>query len=256
MAPASENEISAEENSAIATAVREEIARRRLSRQKLADEARISISTLEKALSGRRPFTLATLVRLEEVLGLRLRNRNGNANEETPANSTGVAPDELGNYARQSVCWLEGSYLTVIPSFGERGSIYAYRTDIAWDDKRCVLGFRESERLDAAYSHFGAVSIPNQTGHIYLVTNRHGQHRLAILARPTSSGDMHGVLTTLQSGRGAHLMPTAVPIALAPLTNVQDTAFGRIAIDHDAYGKYRALLHRTIAEGFAELVTE
>ncbi len=256
MAPASDREISADENRAIATAVREEIARRRLSRQKLADEARISISTLEKALSGRRPFTLATLVRLEEVLGLRLRNRNGNESSDTGPNTTGVAPDELGNYARPSVAWLEGSYLTVIPSFGERGAVYAYKTDIAWDDQNSVLCFRESERMDAAYSHFGAVSIPNQTGHIYLVTNRHGQHRLAILARPTSSGDMHGVLTTLQSGRGAHLMPTAVPIALSPLQTGKDTTFGRIAAGHAAYGKYRALLHRTIAEGFAELVTE
>jgi transcriptional regulator with XRE-family HTH domain len=53
--------------------VREELARRRLSRQALADLAKISISTLEKALAGRRPFTLATTIRLEEALGASLR---------------------------------------------------------------------------------------------------------------------------------------------------------------------------------------
>ena len=61
------------ESRTIAAAVREEIARRRISRQYLADMARISISTLEKALSDRRPFTLATTIRLEEALGRKLR---------------------------------------------------------------------------------------------------------------------------------------------------------------------------------------
>ena len=57
----------------IAQKVREELARRRMSRQGLADLARISISTLEKALAGRRSFTLATVIRLEEALGTSLR---------------------------------------------------------------------------------------------------------------------------------------------------------------------------------------
>jgi ribosome-binding protein aMBF1 (putative translation factor) len=59
----------------IARKVREELARRRISRQALADMARISISTLEKALSGRRAFTLATVIRLEEALGTTLRGQ-------------------------------------------------------------------------------------------------------------------------------------------------------------------------------------
>ncbi len=56
---------------ATALRVREEIARRRWSRQAVADKAGISLSTLEKALSGRRPFTLATVVRLEAVFELK-----------------------------------------------------------------------------------------------------------------------------------------------------------------------------------------
>ena len=61
--------LSGEESRALSLRLREELARRRLTRQGLADAAKISISTLEKALSGRRPFTLATMVRIEEVLG-------------------------------------------------------------------------------------------------------------------------------------------------------------------------------------------
>ncbi|HEX6661809.1 MAG TPA: hypothetical protein VF067_08080, partial [Sphingomicrobium sp.] len=59
------NELSAEGSQAVALIVREELARRRLSRQWLADQARVSLSTLEKALVGSRPFTLTTVVRLE-----------------------------------------------------------------------------------------------------------------------------------------------------------------------------------------------
>jgi transcriptional regulator with XRE-family HTH domain len=69
----SDNQLSDEQSRSVAAIVREELARRRISRQHLAEMAKISISTLEKALSGRRPFTLATTIRLEEALGVSLR---------------------------------------------------------------------------------------------------------------------------------------------------------------------------------------
>lgn len=61
------------DSEAIGRRVQEELARRRMSRQALADSARISLPTLEKALAGKRPFTLATIIRLEEALGTALR---------------------------------------------------------------------------------------------------------------------------------------------------------------------------------------
>jgi hypothetical protein len=64
-------ELPADQSRVIAVRIREELARRRISREQAAHEARISLSTLEKALAGRRPFTLATLLRLEAALGSR-----------------------------------------------------------------------------------------------------------------------------------------------------------------------------------------
>ena len=105
---AADSELSDEQSRRIATRVREELARRRISRQRLADDAKISISTLEKALAGRRPFTLATLIRLEQALGAPLR----------PAEAaSGLAPDALGAYSRAATAWLVGDYLTLRPSF-------------------------------------------------------------------------------------------------------------------------------------------
>src|SRR5947208_8638467 len=100
-----EPKLSAEHSRHIAGLIREELARRRISRQHLADQAKISISTLEKALSGRRPFTLATTIRLEEALGVSLRRAPVPA--ATVARGNGVAPADLGYYARQSVSWIE-----------------------------------------------------------------------------------------------------------------------------------------------------
>ena len=250
MPPASEADLSDEQSRSVAALVREELARRRMSRQHLADHAKISISTLEKALSGRRPFTLATTVRLEEALGIPLRTRAA-PSRPAPAQA-GIAPGELGFYARPAVAWLEGDYLTLRPSFGgDRDALYAYRTEISWDDASSRLVFRESERLDAAFTQDGFVSLPNQSGHIYLVTNRQGQYRLIIVARPTIRGEMYGILTTLLAGRGAQLTPVAAPIALVPLGTVSEAHFGRIDRGHRCYGPYRDYLKRTVEEPFA-----
>jgi transcriptional regulator with XRE-family HTH domain len=241
-----ETKLSDDQSRLIATQVREELARRRISRQLLADQAKISISTLEKALSGRRPFTLATTIRLEQALGLVLRNNHA------PAPVThGVAPDELGFYSRRAVQWIEGAYLTLRPSFGDKDAIYAYRTGIAWDDASSRLTFKESERLDAAFTQAGLVSVPAPSGHIYLITNVHGQYRLIIVTRPTISGEMFGILTTLQAGRGAQLTPVAAPIALIPLRGLKEVHFGRVGPSDSCYAMYRQYIKKTVEEPFA-----
>jgi transcriptional regulator with XRE-family HTH domain len=238
-------------NHAIAAKLREEIARRRLSREGIAAEAKISLSTLEKALSGKRPFTLATLVRLETALGLTLRPTV----EATAApTSAGQAPDELGSYNRASVAWLEGQYLTLRPSFSDPASVYAYRTDIRWDEATTRLHFREAERLDTDFTQFGEVAVPLQSGHVYLSTNRHGQMRLVIVSRPTITGDMHGVVTTLQSTKGSQLVPVSMPLAMTPLKAGAPCSYGRIAPQHADYDRYRRLLRRSVTDEFVKFI--
>ncbi len=242
--------LTSEDSQALSKRLREELARRRMTRQGLADAAKISISTLEKVLAGRRGFTLATIVRLEEGLGVKLREQPG-AKANGVAGLNGTAPDELGNYSRPAVAWLEGAYLTIRPSFGDSSGLYAYRTDIAWDDGTARLVFTEAERIDRDYVQFGSVAVPHQSGHIYLVTNRHGQHRMIVVARPTIKGEMHGLLTTLRSGQGAHLSPVAAPIVLKLLKGGEKASFGRIARSHPAFASYSALLKKTLDENFA-----
>ncbi len=248
---ASDKEFSADQSRSIATAIREEIARQRLSRQQLADKAKLSISTLEKVLGGRRPFTLATTVRLEEALGKTLRQTLGGASVFEESAKEGVAPDGLGSYSRRAVSWIEGAYVTVRPSFGDKDAIYAYRTEISWDDALSHLVFREGERLDAAFTQFGEVAVPHQSGHVYLVTNRHGQHRLITVSRPTITGEMYGIITTLLSGRGSLLTPVAAPIAFLPSESFQNAKLGRVMSKDASYADYREHLKRVTYEPFA-----
>jgi transcriptional regulator with XRE-family HTH domain len=242
MAVAHDDELTEAESEAVAFAVREHLARRRMSRQRLADEARISISTLEKALGGSRPFTLATLVRLETALGVSLR----------PTARPASAPKELGAYSRASVAWLERDYLTVRPSFEVKDAIYAYRTAIRWDDARGCLGFSEAERLDAPYAQKGVISLPNKSGHVYLHTNDEGQMRLAILSHPLITGQMYGVMSTLLSANGGHLVPVAVPFALVPMS--EGLTCGRVIPGDALYERYRAHLSRAMSEDFLRFI--
>jgi transcriptional regulator with XRE-family HTH domain len=248
--PTPDTQLSAEQSRQVAETIREEIARRRISRQSLAEQAKLSLSTLEKVLGGRRPFTLATTVRLEQALGVSLRKTPDVPAPAPPANGD-VAPDGLGSYSRRAAAWIEGTYVTIRPSFGDKEAIFAYRTEIAWDAAASSLVFHESERQDAAYTQYGEVAVPNQSGHIYLVTNRHGQHRLITLARPAISGEMYGIITTLLAGRGSLLTPIAASIAYLPIKLVPSLTLGRISANDANYALYRQHLRRTIDEPFA-----
>jgi transcriptional regulator with XRE-family HTH domain len=248
--PTPDKQLSAEQSRQVAETIREEIARRRISRQSLAEQAKLSLSTLEKVLGGRRPFTLATTVRLEQALGVSLRKTPDIPIAASPTNGD-IAPDSLGAYSRRAVAWIEGTYVTVRPSFGDKDAIFAYRTEISWDAAASSLVFHESDRQDAAYTQYGEVAVPNQSGHIYLVTNRHGQHRLITVARLAISGEMYGIITTLLAGRGSMLTPIAAPIAYLPIKMVSVPTLGRISPDDANYALYRMHLRRTVDEPFA-----
>ena len=162
-----------------------------------------------------------------------------------------VAPDSLGSYSRRAVTWIEGTYLTLRPSFGDKAAIYAYHTEIAWDVTASSLMFREGERLDVIYTQSGEVAVPHQSGFIYLITNQHGQHRLITVSRPIRSGEMYGIITTLLAGRGSLLTPIAAPIAFLPIKSVAKPSVGRISPGEPNYDVYREHLRRTTDEPFA-----
>lgn len=245
-------DLTAAASRAMAERVREALARKRMSREALAHAAGISLSTLEKALAGSRPFTLSTLIRLEEALGVSLR-ADGAASPAT-AKAADHAPDHLGGYSRVAVAWMVGGYITLRPSFTDPQAVYAYRTEIAWDETKGNLTFQESERLDTAYTQAGDVALSVRTGMTQLIVNFHGEHRLVTLGRPAIDGVMYGLLNTLQVARGGQLTPIATTIAFLPLKGQPKPAFGAVGPAHPAFAAYRTHLRRISTEAFARVL--
>lgn len=232
------------ETSPVAVMIKEALARHRMSRAKLAADAKISLSALEKGLSGQRSFSESAVVRLQDVLGVTLKG---------PQAAT--APDELGGYARTTVNWLEGNYLTIRPANRRQGGLYTYTTIISWDDARACLVFDERARLDRAYAQKGDVAVPHQTGHIYFCTNRHGQQRLMIMQRKAVSGEMFGLLLTLQQERGASLSPITMPVAMVPIASLKEPpSMGVIGEQHKHFVPYAMWLRGVEAGGFAQIL--
>jgi transcriptional regulator with XRE-family HTH domain len=229
-----------DESRQLAQNIREEIARRRMSRAALADLAKISLSTLEKALAGTRPFTLSTVIRIEEALGTRLRVAKVDTAPQN--NASELAPAHLGSYAHAGIKWLEGQYLTLRPSFKEPANLFSYALSIYWDAEAGCLKFAEAQRTDAKFEQSGMVSMPNLSGHIYLVTNDEGQHRLMVLSRPTIDGILYGILTTLQVGHGSQLVPVSCPVALVKWANAADPVIGSITPNCPQFDAYRGII--------------
>jgi transcriptional regulator with XRE-family HTH domain len=240
-----QGEVSVDDNHAIAARLREELARRRISRQALADMARISLSTLEKALSGSRPFSLATVVRIEDVLGTPLREQPAPMSSDSQ-----LAPAAMGSYSRPAVRWIEGTYLTLRPAFSEPGAVYSYGTEIYWDNEHGHLGFAEIERIDNVFTQKGFVSMPNLSGHTYLMTSEEGQYRMIMLGRATRERRMYGLLSTLQVGSGSQLLPVSCPIALIPTGEMEVLRYGLLTEADTEYGAYRDALDRAVSAEF------
>ena len=115
-----DKELSEGQSRQIAATIREELARRRISRQQLAEKAKLSISTLEKVLGGSRPFTLGNHHPARRSARRSAAQEAKRARKTTAIARTGVAPDGLGAYSHRAVAWIEGVYITVRPSFGEQ----------------------------------------------------------------------------------------------------------------------------------------
>jgi hypothetical protein len=96
--------------------------------------------------------------------------------------------------------------------------------------------------------------VPTKSGHIYLQTSEDGQFRLAILGRPVITGEMYGVLTTLQAGSGTQLQPVSVALAMVPL-KAGKVELGRIAPGAPSYDACRKQLERVTRDGFGKLLT-
>lgn len=230
----------------MAERIKVELARQRRDRKWLSHEAGISMSQLEKLLSGSRPFSLPSLIKIEQALQTSLTQPPSRAEAlSEPVAPLGVAPDDLGAYTRASARWIMLEYVTIRPLLKGDDGIVAYRTTIYWNDDHGHLMFREDNRPDGWLCHTGDVSLPSQSGHIYLLTRAEGQFRLAILSR-RAAGVLAGEQLTLVESSAGQLAPASFALVLMPIVETHQAkmhkSFGIITRNHPAYADYQRAL--------------
>ena len=173
---------------ATARKVREELARRRMSRQA------IGRSRPDQHLDARESaFGAAALHHGDDHpargSARRSASRSRSAAErlatESGARGDGRLFARRGALARGPLC-----HVAAVFHRHAARSIPIARRSTGTPSRSCLC-FSESERSDAGFTQHGSVSMPHLSGHIYLVTNEGGQYRLAILApsqqRPAAS---------------------------------------------------------------------
>ncbi len=137
--PTPDKQLSAEQSRQVAETIREEIARRRISRQIAGRTGQAQ--PFDPGEGAGRPPSVYAGDHGAARAGARRLPAQGRRMPPAAAPVNGdIAPDSLGAYSRRAVTWLEGAYVTVRPSFGDKEAIYAYRTEIAWDARRLVAG--------------------------------------------------------------------------------------------------------------------
>jgi len=164
------------------------------------------------------------------------------------------ARPEWGGYTKASVAELIGSYLVVRCAFRAPGNVFAYATDILWDDAEGGLVFQERERLDAKHTHRGHVRIPNLSMYMYLISGENGWLRSVTLSVLDVISEMHGVLSTLHNVAGAMYVPVATPVVYIKRDSFDQEPFGEITPADPRHERYFALLRQTITNTYVKMI--
>lgn len=241
-------------------AIRTAMVEKKLTQLQLADAADCHEKTIQNLMHGRQVRD-QTLFDVCMVLGLDYQRIKedwfGAMAAAQPMDLKGdggvVAPVYMGAYTRAGVDHYLGNYLTLRPSFTAPGTIVAYRTEIVWDPEWPSLLFEERDRPDAPYSHRGRLYLPPSSMFIHLVSLTKGAMRMVLVSQIDQSGEMRGLITTLNKQR-ASFIPVSAPIVYAQRADFSSVALGEIKPGHAAYEGYSALLGSTTSEGYARLV--
>lgn len=170
-----------------------------------------------------------------------------------PGATTEIAPIYMGGYTRPAVEHLIGRYLTIRPSFTKDGVIFAFQTDVSWDESWPSLIFEECNRPDAPYSHRGRVHVPTSSPFIHFVSLTKGAMRMILLPQPDQTDSMRGLITTL-SRQGAAITPVSSPIIYRRISDEAVPEYGEILSENTAFAEYRSLLDECIAAGHVSLI--
>ena len=248
------------ERAAAVQIIRTAMVEKKLTQAELADAADCHEKTIQNLLHGKTERE-QTLFDVAMELGLAYQRLKeswfGSMSTAQPMELKGeggvVAPVYMGAYTRAAVDHYIGSYLTIRPAFAKPDAIVAYRTDIVWDPEWPSLLFEERERPDAPFSHRGRLYVPASSMYIHLVSLTKGAMRMVLISQIDQSGEMRGLITTLNKQR-AMFVPVSAPIVYRRRQECTSLSLGEIMPKNPDYKIYKGLLETSMEEGYARLV--
>lgn len=239
--------------------IRTAMIEKKLTQAELADAADCHEKTIQNLLAGK-PVRDQTMFDVCMVLGLDFdkvkrgwRPEGRDAPDAAPPEPARAAPTYMGAYTRAGVDHYVGSYLTLRPSFSTPDAVFAYRTDITWDDEWPSLAFQERDRPDKPFIHRGRLYIPAASMYVHLVSLTKGAMRMIIVTQLDMGGCMRGLITTLNKQR-SHFVPVSAPIMFLRRDAFPDSSLGVIGHQNQYYEEYRQLLAETVEQGYVRLI--
>ncbi|MGE3916163.1 MAG: multiprotein-bridging factor 1 family protein [Hyphomicrobiaceae bacterium] len=239
---------------ALARRVRLEMAKRGLTRERLAEMAEVKERTLGNLLAGQsvRDVTVAKVARVLEIeleeLGLAM--TEAAASSES---SGGHAAEAYGGYMLAAYEGYLGTYVAFRRVFSERSALYRSVYEIDWDEAMLRLRFlelprtRSQGRAGTAESHGGGIYISPHTGLLQLLTTYQGALRLVTLNRfRNGESRLRGIVLT-QSDRDRFFEPAASAIFLDRLDEKQrltdlERLVGMVGPEDPAFAEANAVL--------------
>ena len=220
----------------VAQRLDEELLRRSLSTQTLADKAGVDRKTVDRLRHGKRVRT-QTLAWIEQALGASLRSE-----ALTTPSSLEIAVESLGGYTRSNYRAYEGDYFGFRRSFDAPGRIICYHLRIYWDPETRRLAFDERQRNAAngkvyEYRFKGAVGVPAGLGVLHFICVGGGAARLTstTMMRDAQDTYMRGFMLALNEVADFGYYPTTSPVYL-----IKQTAETPEEIILDRIGAYDA----------------
>jgi transcriptional regulator with XRE-family HTH domain len=196
----------------IARALRDELARRRMTQESLAALTGLSLATIGRVLRG--SFRPQSIVLIESKLEVSLSGAG--------AESSRVAAPEYGSYHYETVAHLVGDYLLVRRAFSRGDTIVLYPLSVRWRASPGGLEFEEKNRVGRSdYSQKGFVHIPPGCAYLHLATIDKGSVRLMTVSfvadTQIAAEPMRGLILTLYNPVASTHMPAVSAVVLVKL---------------------------------------
>ncbi|MGR9470669.1 hypothetical protein [Rhizobium leguminosarum] len=216
-----------DEKKRIGEAIQRYIVGKKLSREGFAHKVGISLSNVNKMVTGL--FTEKGLIKVEQSTGVRFQTRASN--------------EFYGNYTFADLESYQGTFEYLRYSFQDETTIVCFSMRIDWSDEDACLRISHKGIGDSKFKQFGHISRPKSVPYIVILSNVVGHHSLTILGVKDFTRVMHGGMYAIAKIDDLNFAPRFLPVALCGTEEETETRDFKPG-DGD-YERYRQLIEKS-----------